>query len=615
MTSQRLVVCVDCKTIEPHHAKGRCVRCYARSRIRIVVCVDCGRSGPEHRAGRCARCYRLARAIETSCLDCGQQRRCWAGICQRCQRRRAASAGACTSCGRAVSRLWSGQRCASCAHAGWSVGSCSDCYAWTISLAGQPARCRACRDFSRRNPHGQCGSCYRRLAVNRQRRCRLCLSARRNAPPDDHHNGDQASEPAQVGIQLFLGDLESGRRPRPAAAAAADVLLPGEIDGQLELLELVPDPRRTEQADQGWAGTPAGQTVLAELASFAAARGWRPQTMRAVAVAVALVGSIQPPVDLSAEMVAELRRRRLPVSRLREFRAQHAGQPTPVTNGSRVLGDLPGNLPAAMTRELTVWLEVLSGACGRARPHAASTVAAYRRAVVPLAADWAGQYPSLREVTRDDVAAQLEPLTGSARTGTAVALRSLFATLKHQRMIFTDPARQLRPGRFPRRPVLGLDDVTRADLLTSTTRADHRLVLLLAGVHALTRADITALRLDQVELCSRRLVLIHDRPVTLDELTFQHLLNWLKERRTRWPATANPHLLLTAKSAYGLAPVSTRYFRGLPITLSQLRADRLLAAAADSHGDSLTLVQLFGVSDDTAMRYCSEVDQPHDTGT
>jgi hypothetical protein len=55
--------------------------------------------------------------------------------------------------------------------------------------------------------------------------------------------------------------------------------------------------------------------------------------------------------------------------------------------------------------------------------------------------------------------------------------------------------------------------------------------------------------------------------------------------------------------------VSTRYFRGLPTPPSRLRADRLLAAAADGNGDPLTLVRLFGVSDDTAVRYCTELDQ------
>jgi hypothetical protein len=67
-------------------------------------------------------------------------------------------------------------------------------------------------------------------------------------------------------------------------------------------------------------------------------------------------------------------------------------------------------------------------------------------------------------------------------------------------------------------------------------------------------------------------------------------------------------------SACNLAPVSGGYLRGLPTPLAQLRADRLLTAAADSNRDPLTLVRLFSVSDDTAIRYCTQLDPP-DTAT
>jgi len=327
-----------------------------------------------------------------------------------------------------------------------------------------------------------------------------------------------------------------------------------------------------------------------------------------VAHADALVAVAEESGNPSAEMLAELRRLRLPITRLREFltsrrsrHPDHATQPA--------LHTPPGDLPTTITKELTVWLEVLSGRQGRTQPHADTTIAAYLRVVVPIVREWAEGYASLREVSTEDVAARIEVLTGSARTGTAVALRSLFAVLKSRRMIFTDPARRVHPGRFPRRPVLGLDASARVDLLDGATRADHRLLLLLAGVHALSRDEITGLRIDDVDLASRRLR-VRGRWVPLDEATYQHLRAWTDQRRTRWQATANPHLFLTGKSACNLAAVSAGYFRGLPIPLGRLRADRLLAAAADSDRDPLTLVRLFGVSDDTAVRYCTELDPP-----
>lgn len=614
-----LIVCVDCGVSRPHHAKGRCARCYARNRVQTIECLDCGLTRPEHRGRRCARCYRLARTVEAVCTGCGRRRRCWAGLCQRCKRRRRSTSGACSTCGRQVSRLWSG-RCPSCAHSGWSVGSCAHCYAWALSITGQPPCCRACRDFARRNGIGDCRSCQRRLPVNRHQRCRLCTAARRHAGADDPVSAD---EPAQYGIQLFLGDLRTARRPRAPVRPERYCVVVGDplpsvgevVDGQLELISVPPAPAQAGLAAQAWLHSPAGQTAMGELTAFAAARGWRPAILRAVADALGLVAVNDPARwSLTPEVAAQCRRRRLPVSRLREFLTSCCDQTCSDHRRSQTNHFVPAHrwppagLPAAISRELTTWLEVLSGARGRTRPHAATTVAAYARVVAPMVDDWAGRYASLREVTTDDVTAQLQPLTGSARTGTTVALRSLFAALKSQRMIFTDPTRRVRPGRFPRRPVLGLDDASRAGLLADTARTDHRLVLLLAGVHALSRAEITALRLDEIDLASRWL-LVRGRRVTLDELTHQHLRDWLEERRTRWPATANPHLLITSKSAYGLEPVSTRYFRGLSTPPSRLRADRLLAAATASNGDPLTLVRLFGVSGDTAVRYCTELDQ------
>ena len=58
------------------------------------------------------------------------------------------------------------------------------------------------------------------------------------------------------------------------------------------------------------------------------------------------------------------------------------------------------------------------------------------------------------------IVAHLQPLRGSHRTHTAVALRSLFGTLKTRRLIFANPTRRARPGKFPRRPILGLNDAT-----------------------------------------------------------------------------------------------------------------------------------------------------------
>ena len=185
-------------------------------------------------------------------------------------------------------------------------------------------------------------------------------------------------EPAQAGIQLFIGDLDSGRRPRrwtnsPASSAAGDnVGAGGEVDGQLELVSVLPEPGRADRVARAWTRSPDGQPALAELAAFAAAHGWRPATLRAVADALALLAVSEPAGCVSPEVAAECRRRRLPVSRLREFLTSRHTTRDPrqarIDDDVAALRGLPADLPAAMTRELRTWLSVLR----RARPHPAA---------------------------------------------------------------------------------------------------------------------------------------------------------------------------------------------------------------------------------------------------
>jgi hypothetical protein len=96
------------------------------------------------------------------------------------------------------------------------------------------------------------------------------------------------------------------------------------------------------------------------------------------------------------------------------------------------------------------------------------------------------------------------------------------------------------------------------------------------------------------------------RPI--DEFTHQILLDWLDYRRTRWPDTANPHLLINQHSAMGIGPVSTIYFaktklRGQAATLERLRVDRQLEEALAHGPDPLHLAAVFGLDPKTAFRY------------
>ena len=92
----------------------------------------------------------------------------------------------------------------------------------------------------------------------------------------------------------------------------------------------------------------------------------------------------------------------------------------------------------------------------------------------------------------------------------------------------------------------------------------------------------------------------------MGELTRRVLREWLEYRQRRWPHTANPHLLISKESALRHGPVSTAYLtslRGLPATLERLRIDCQLTEAIATGFDPLHLAEVFGISEQTAIRY------------
>jgi hypothetical protein len=256
-------------------------------------------------------------------------------------------------------------------------------------------------------------------------------------------------------------------------------------------------------------------------------------------------------------------------------------------------------------------VDALRGRGARAgRPRKPATIQCYLRALGPALADWSARYQSLRQVTDQDVTAQLEPVTGPSRLLVLAAMRSLFATLTARRVLFANPtAGLLRRHQVPA-PALGLDPAVRAGLLGRLERPDERLVVLLAGVHALRPAQICALVLDAVNLAGGTL-LVDGQPRRLDALTRGQLRAWLQLRGRQWPSSANPYLLVNHSTAGGVNLVKRSYvqavFQRLGTTAHLLRVDRLLAEARATGGDPLTLARLFGLSEATAIRYCAEL--------
>ena len=257
-------------------------------------------------------------------------------------------------------------------------------------------------------------------------------------------------------------------------------------------------------------------------------------------------------------------------------------------------------------REAGAWLRTMRDG-PRSRPRSLETVWRHMNNVRPALLDWSQRYDHLREVTRDDIQAILGDLHGTRRSSFLVSLRSLFAFCKKKGTVFRNPASGIKAGQHPYgiAQTLGQDDVDQAAKAAATPSA--RLVLVLAAVHAARTGAIRAAQLDDVDLGNRRLT-ITGRVRPIDEFTQQVLLDWLGYRRTRWPDTANPHLLINQHSAMGTGPVSTIYYaktklRGQAATLERLRVDRQLEEALDHGPDPLHLAAVFGLDPKTAIRY------------
>ena len=120
------------------------------------------------------------------------------------------------------------------------------------------------------------------------------------------------------------------------------------------------------------------------------------------------------------------------------------------------------------------------------------------------------------------------------------------------------------------------------DATQAATTPAARIALALAAVHAARPEAIRTLRLDDVDLGNRRLTIGSvTRP--LDELTHRLLIDWLEYRRTLWPNTANPHLIINKQTASTTRAISdnalTAPFRRRTVTLEALRVDRQLDEA------------------------------------
>jgi integrase len=627
------VTCTECGTTGPGRPTvGLCKRCYARRQHAPRTCVDCGQWRRHLATGRCARCYRLSLTRQRRCAGCDQIRPVWfADRCDRCKARARARLASCHTCGRQT--IFQGRQCRRCAEAASQrIGACADCGCWTGLLGG---RCKPCRLFRWKRPTGPCPSCGRELPLGAAGRCRGCLAIGRATGTIPN---------AATGIQLWLGVGLPARvrpaKPEPTVTRArvspGQLRLPRAAEGrppsrrparpakpttprrprQLTPVKAAVDrpPPRFRPRRAQWAASVRHRAPLEALTRYGQARGWNESTLRRARRSLLTLLAELPPGAWPLEATAArafLIERHLVALRALEFLTDHGllAVDDQAVLDRWVAGRLQA-LPDPIRGEVDSWVEGLRGRGARAgHARQPQTIQGYLRVLQPALTDWAARYQSLRQVTEPDVTAQLTPVTGPTRLLALAAMRSLFGALKARRVIFTNPTAGLLGRHATPAPAIALDPGVRAGLLDRLDDPDQRLIVLLAGVHALRTAEICALSLNEVDLAAGTIV-VGGRPRRLDALTRAQLGAWLERRRTRWPTTANPHLLVNRHTAGGVAPVARSFVHAtcqrLGLTAQQLRVDRLLAEVHTTGGDPLKLTMLFGLSDPTAIRYCAE---------
>ncbi|GAA4264322.1 integrase [Dactylosporangium darangshiense] len=501
------------------------------------------------------------------------------------------------------------------------AATCVECLAWGV-LPG--SCCRACYTFRQLHGQGECAACRRIVPINKGH-CRLCwLQALRDAK---NVGQTHVTEPFLLAVhhqQLFFARMHRDVYRVPGRQRLGKKGTRG--------LAPPPAPATPRNADPNWAQPPlpfqAGHDFSrfdrrrhADLANptlvrarqagraLAASRGWGRWVAKDVdrALVVLLSNHTGDEKIRFTELAPALRHHGLTIERtvdvLTDLDLFHDDK-TPAFD--RWLDRKLGPLTPGIRHDVEAWLRVLHEGGPRVRARNPETAGGYLNHIRPLLLGWSDRFRHLREVTRQDVLDATDTLRGSNRHITLCVLRSLFRHCKKTGAIFRDPTTRIRPNRVEQTTILPLrpEDIHEA-INAATTPAD-RLAVVLATVHAARSKDILSLRLDDVDIGNRRLV-VAGRVRPLDDLTRHAVLDWLDVRRNRWPHTANLHLLINRLTALKSGPVSrvwiTRAFWGLTATLERLHTDRQLEEALTHGPDPLHLTAVFGIHENTAIRY------------
>lgn len=508
------------------------------------------------------------------------------------------------------------------------VGSCSDCFGW--GLLSRLGRCTACYGFSRSHEQGQCQGCGRLIAV-KTGYCRLCwteAARRANSGLLTTGTGIRNTRPLAPFLrdahtqQLFFTEVARAlRRPGPTPAdrrtlEPEEPFRPPIGPGQLRLFEAQRDltrARRRPTTRQAWLdaalAVPHIAAAWATAQRSAGTLGWSPGILAAVRGTLLAALCCRPadePVRYS-ELVP-LAAKDLSVERAADVLASIGmlddDRPGPLDQAfQRHLKDIA----PAIRADAQDWLVQLIEGTSRTRPRSRATAAEYLRAAAPALTAWSRDHDHLREITASQVSQSLAVLpAGSPRVQALIALRSLFRYLRAKRRIFRNPTARIRPGPARMGVLIPLDDADYQRTSAAAATPGQRLALVLAAVLAARPASIAGLQLDEIDLGNRRIT-ISGQHRHLDDFAYNVISDYLDYHRSRWPGTANPHVLISQRTAHDTRPVTGYYlshiFKGHGIPLDRMRSDRWLEEALSRGPDPLHLAAVFGISTSTAMRY------------
>jgi hypothetical protein len=484
--------------------------------------------------------------------------------------------------------------------------------------------CKACRSFASTHPAGTCTTCGRDVPVD----AGVCRPCRKQASPiagPANKTALDLSVAAVTGHQLWFHFGRLARAERRQVSVLPVVAPPRALRLRSRWVQLLlfDVPRDLSRVSAQLPPIDAGlaERLHAEAGRLAELRGWSPRTLslthRGLRILMAVHGPGEP---ARASTVRQLTARNMPFPHIIDVLAA-AGvleddRPDTLTIW---LDEQLAGLPAQIRAELDIWLGLLRHGGARRRPRSRRTIVRNVHSIQTFLTGAGRQYSTLRQVTRDDITTWLASRPGRSRPQDASTLRSLFATLKAERLIFANPTRGIHVGRRnPSVPAPLPPNVLIVTAAAAKASLPLRVVVALAGVHALLPGQIRHLRLDQVDLAGRRLDPGGlNRP--LDEFTASTIRGYLGFRDHRWPTTTSPFLLVTRKTSHTGQPVSefwmTSLFRGLPVTAQQLRDDRIVEEALAGRADPLHLAAVFGFGPRTGLRYAQAARDTADGGS